>query len=772
MLWKLSDDQTCTRNAGLPQLVFSFTASLLILFLLPFSQAQAQNQVQAPSLLPPDVRLVIDVSGSMKRNDPNNLRQPAVDLLIQLLPENSKAGVWTFGKWVNMLVPHRDINSQWRELAGSSSSEINSVGLFTNIGEALEKAAYDSSSTQDNYRKSIILLTDGMVDIDKQPEVNQREWRRIVDEVLPKLKEAGFTIHTIALSDNADTNLLNKLSIDTDGITEVAHSAEDLMKIFLKAFDVAAPAEQVPLQDNSFVVDSSIEEFTALIFRKNPQETTELIGPDDSVSRARSAAEDVSWHSTDSYDLITVSRPLEGEWRVKADMAPESRITVVSNLNLRVKPLPNNVFKGNELLANFSLVEDGNIIKRREFLSLMDIEATMNAGNNENDLRQIWNRAVADGLPPLDGNYQTALPEFDKKGIYELNITVDGKSFVRSFKHRFTVRQPFGAEIKQEFTDGRMDYVLIVKSFDSNIELLKTKVTAAIQTPAENKKIIPMKLTEVDSWRGVFFPDREGEYRAQIHVEGINKNGEVFEVALDELAINYSADGGLVENEASFFEENEIQPEEEESVPEPEPEPKPEPETVAAPQQEQKPQSLPKWILYSALAAGNFILLLIGFFIYKKLTKSESDDDILNEFSEDAITEEQKDASAVDAEPAAEATEVEQQETNTADNGEPEEEEPPMEDLEPAMADMSALEDADASSPEEDDPLESALDDLDQMTADNSEESDEESADKDTEEDDDMVSAMLKAQGLDLADDKLDDAISSLIDDMDEDNKN
>ena len=34
----------------------------------------------------PDVRVVIDVSGSMKQNDPNDLRIPALNLLIGLLP--------------------------------------------------------------------------------------------------------------------------------------------------------------------------------------------------------------------------------------------------------------------------------------------------------------------------------------------------------------------------------------------------------------------------------------------------------------------------------------------------------------------------------------------------------------------------------------------------------------------------------------------------------------------------------------------------------------
>ena len=53
---------------------------------------------------PVDVRLVIDVSGSMKSTDPENLRIPALELVVKLLPENSRAGIWTFANDVEPLV--------------------------------------------------------------------------------------------------------------------------------------------------------------------------------------------------------------------------------------------------------------------------------------------------------------------------------------------------------------------------------------------------------------------------------------------------------------------------------------------------------------------------------------------------------------------------------------------------------------------------------------------------------------------------------------------
>lgn len=744
-------------------------ALFIILFLSLFASVYAQET----TVLPPDVRLVIDVSGSMKRNDPNNLRQPAIELLVQLLPENSKAGVWTFGKWVNMLVPHRDVNLQWREAAQQESGSINSVGLFTNIGEALEKAAYDinnqastnqaSTNQESTHRKSIILLTDGMVDIDKDAERNRKEWRRIVDEVLPRLKEAGFTIHTIALSDNADSNLLGKLSLSTDGIAEVAHTADDLMKIFLKAFDAAAPAEQVPLDDNRFVIDSSIEEFTALIFRKNADETTELHGPDGSASHASSPAEGVSWHSTDSYDLITVSQPLEGEWQVKADMAPESRITVVSNLNLRVVPIPNNVYKGQHVDLKFALVEDGKVITRSEFLSLMQIDASLDAGADENDLRSVWSENLSRKPAPENGNYQTVLPDFDRNGIYEVNILVDGKSFQRTFTHRMTVRQPFAAEINEQFKDGKLDYLLTIKSFGNDVEVLKTEVHASVSTPGGNRKFIPLALTDMDTWRGTFVPDMEGEYVAEVRVKGKTKQGEDFDFVLESLRIYYSQEAGISEKPESFFPEPQAEPEAEaeaeaqpivaptiESKPEPKPESKPEPKVTAK-------KGLPDWILYSALGIGNLILFTLGFFIYKTLTRRESDDDVLAEFSDKAIAE---NASQSRSEPVKQEAAAPPQPAEDLDD------EPPMEDLEPAMEDLSELMNSEPAMEEIelDKSVDTAaasddLDDLDQMAV----------AEPEPDENDDMVDEMLKAQGLDLAGDELDDAISSLIDDMEAD---
>ena len=128
---------------------------ILIIGLLPATKVFAAQ---------PDVRLVIDISGSMKRTDPNNLRIPATNLLIDLLPADSKAGIWTFGAYVNMLVAHGEANEAWRNNARAQAKKINSVALFTDIENAIERAGWDVDRPDETTDKHIILLSDGLVD--------------------------------------------------------------------------------------------------------------------------------------------------------------------------------------------------------------------------------------------------------------------------------------------------------------------------------------------------------------------------------------------------------------------------------------------------------------------------------------------------------------------------------------------------------------------------------------------------------------------------------
>lgn len=176
-----------------------------------------------------DIRLIIDISSSLKKTDPQQLRQTAVSSLIDQLPSsNTQAGIWTFGKYVNMLVPLKPVTAQWRILAKTRTRELSSVATATNIGEALKIASTGWQSRKPNSERHLILFTDGAIDISSNPAVNQQARAELVRTLLPALKQQQVRLHTIAFTATADHDLLEQLATQTGGSYQSVQRAEDL----------------------------------------------------------------------------------------------------------------------------------------------------------------------------------------------------------------------------------------------------------------------------------------------------------------------------------------------------------------------------------------------------------------------------------------------------------------------------------------------------------------------------------------------------------------
>ncbi|MGH1438814.1 MAG: VWA domain-containing protein [Cellvibrionaceae bacterium] len=609
---------------------------------------------QAPEAAKPsDVRIVIDISGSMKKNDPKNLRRPALDMLVKLLPEESKAGVWTFGQYVNMLVKHRPVDSAWKQEADNDAGSINSIAQFTNIGEALEKAAYDKSySTKDQFQTHVILLTDGMVDISRDPAVNNRERQRIINEVLPSYQQAGYRIHTVSLSDKADKQLMDKLALSTDGKSVIAKTADELMKVFLEVFDQAVPKEELPFDGNSFATDSSIEEFTALIFRQPSSPETKIISPDKTEYSQTTQDPTVNWYRTDKYDLVTIKQPLEGEWRVLADIEPQSRITVVSDLSLAVKPIPANVQLNEKIDLSVVLREENKVVKRAEFLDLLDIDVMV----KQSDSGQDWSQRLSDGLVPGNGVYRSELDYFKKEGQYDITIKVDGKSFQRQLARSINVRSPFAVDTSTVEKEGKTLFKITVIPQDQKIDLEKTKVVGKLKDPTGSSSIQNFSFTADQQWELLLTPKAEGVYYLTLRITTSDERGKESDIIPKALSFKYPQEDGffktLVEPEPEVEPVEEVKPavpEETSKDPEEE-EPVEELDSSELMDEEESDGAMTQWVLYGVLAVVNVLIILVIYLLYRKLfgkkaVLDEDDDD-------DDVKEKSAPAAAAAAAPA------------------------------------------------------------------------------------------------------------------------
>ncbi|WP_316933368.1 VWA domain-containing protein [Marinobacter sp. AL4B] len=402
--------------------------AVVFLVLMPWQVSAAETAAGSP---PIDVRLVVDISGSMKETDPDNLRRPAVRLLAGLLPDGAGAGVWTFGQYVNMLVPHDSVDQAWRGTAVERSKQINSVALHTNLGLAIEKASNDWLSGGTLEHTHLILLSDGKVDIPNGEAASRVEEKRILQSMLPELKAKGLTVHTVGLSEFADVSFLRTLADETGGTFRLARSAEALNLAFADALNAAAPQSQLPIEGNQFSVDEGVEEFTALIFTGGPsseQSQLRLAQPGGELFTVSEAPDSVRWLAEPGYDLITVTDPQAGNWEIDGDLGQGSRVTVVSNLRMVVSPIPSQFSTDEPLEIEVAFYEDNEPLKDPGFLDVMEVTLSLSSGSERKG-----SKVLSDGAPPEDGVYRESLKQLSKSGVYRVEVVADGGTFARKF---------------------------------------------------------------------------------------------------------------------------------------------------------------------------------------------------------------------------------------------------------------------------------------------------------------------------------------------------
>jgi len=377
-----------------------------------------------------DVRVLIDVSGSMKQNDPHKLRAPALRLLVGLLPEGSESGVWTFGQYVNMQVKHGRVDSRWKKQARAESEKIHSRGLFTNIEEALKRASSGWTQPDKNTRRNLILLTDGMVDISRDAKKNAASRERILKNILPRLKRAGARLHAIALSDGVDKALLKQISAVTGGSYVQVDDASSLERAFLKLFERTTPVDSLPIKGNRFKVDTSVLDMTVLVFRKGTEPVV-LVSPQGKSYDRRKHPQNFKWYQEQSYELITVKKPAAGEWLVKGSRDPDNRVMIVTNLKLDTSELPPSILAGDKLLVEAELLDRGKRITRKSFLNLVSFEIV----TNDNVSYSMQDTGEAGDKNRNDGRYSVDLTGKLAGGEQSLTIRAKGATFEREFRY-------------------------------------------------------------------------------------------------------------------------------------------------------------------------------------------------------------------------------------------------------------------------------------------------------------------------------------------------
>jgi len=161
--------------------LFLFLLSFMLISFLPLSPAIILSPEGTKNLFglgstpavaeSYDFVLVIDESGSMKKNDPANLRKDAAKLFVYLaetLNKGNRVLVSGFGKTTNIYLPLTDISGNEGQIS-SAIDKIQSSQALTDMKGALKKIKNELDFRTDKKKTVVIFLTDGSLTIEDIP---------------------------------------------------------------------------------------------------------------------------------------------------------------------------------------------------------------------------------------------------------------------------------------------------------------------------------------------------------------------------------------------------------------------------------------------------------------------------------------------------------------------------------------------------------------------------------------------------------------------------
>lgn len=142
----------------------------------------------------------------------------------------------------------------------------------------------------------------------------------------------------------------------------------------------------IQLLNNRFRVDNDVDEITMIFFREQGSAPIVLVKPDGSklsLVLGRDNKE-FTWFETDTYDMITIKKPMPGPWQAVGQILPESKLMVIADIGLNVQPIPSPVYSGEVIKQTASLTNAGQPIDFTAFRDVIILNIDFVSANNPN----------------------------------------------------------------------------------------------------------------------------------------------------------------------------------------------------------------------------------------------------------------------------------------------------------------------------------------------------------------------------------------------------
>ncbi len=426
---------------------------LLWLLLLAFLWRPAISAEQSV-----DLRMVVETSAAMAAADPENLRADGLDMLIRGLPDGARAGIWSFSRNVRQVARYETVGPLWRQVASIHAGNLQAGSKRIELSAALAAATWDMQQT-DRGPVHLVLLATGSMSLGDAAADDARARRDLLAEWAAGLKRNRVVVHSLAFPDG-DGDLMKQLADLSGGVHRRVTDVGSLQAAIVDVQRSAMMSPEARLQaDGRFQVAPGADRFTVLwTASEEGVEEPELVQPDGATLSRLTPLPRGRWLRAQQFEIVTIDAPQPGWWQVVGPK-PE-RIQVIGEIGVEVEGLDSPVVPSEDSSVRIRLYDNGELIRDRAFLDLLDIRA--------------W--AVVDGermplpLDVLDDGYEAFFVNL-RDGAHQFEIDVVGPTFARVVTRPFVVSNPLRVEIREDhngavgawlhFTHAEVDYATV-----------------------------------------------------------------------------------------------------------------------------------------------------------------------------------------------------------------------------------------------------------------------------------------------------------------------
>lgn len=312
---------------------------------------------------------------------------------------------------------------------------------------------------------------------------------------------------------------------------------------------------QIPYFDNRFRIDAELEEVTFIFYRRNGAQPVILVRPDGSKLKINNVSADkVQWFDDRTYDMIKIKKPMVGPWQVIGDVKPNSKIMVVSDITLKVNPLPEIVLQGETLKMIGHLYNGDAPVKDPAFNDVLMLDVDFFSTNNsvyENfGAEPVKLTSFRDDGRDLDeyANDSTFTGEFEldfAPGEWEPKYIIKMPMATRELIQSPIVVQKNPITVSVETTEDESQAHVATFSIDDtyvdpNTILIQGKVTFP------DRQVKPFSIMQGDGTSRTYDIEytEPGVHRINVDIFGETKTGREFRARVAEYSFNVARVGG------------------------------------------------------------------------------------------------------------------------------------------------------------------------------------------------------------------------------------